>query len=170
MGVNPRATQSGKFWLSTPAENEIGTSGRALRYFSTRFSVMTCSGCPDRYWTASVEGKNRRWFRTTSVFENFTWKRRPRERASSDRRSVISRAWPHCRSLSKSSWRVTTSSYPRVSWSRPSTASRPRSVGFSLTVTWTPISVSRKRTMPSISPAGQPWNVESVIWSERAVA
>ena len=106
MGVKPRAAQSGKFWLSTPAENEIGTSGRARRYFSTRFRVMTCRGAPERYCTASLPGKKDRWFRTTRVLENFTWKRRPSERASSDSRSVISSAWGHCRSFSKSSGRV----------------------------------------------------------------
>ena len=109
MGVKPSAAQSAKLRLSTPAENEMGTSGRACRYFSTRFSVSTCSGSPERYITASVAGKKRRWLRTTSVLENFTWKVRPSERASSERRSVISRAWSHCRSLSKSSARVSTS-------------------------------------------------------------
>src|SRR5262245_23875602 len=79
MGVNPRAAHSGKLRASTPAENEIGTSGRARLYLSTRFSVITWRGAPDRYITASEEGKKDRWFRTTSVFENLTWKRRPRE-------------------------------------------------------------------------------------------
>src|SRR5215471_8220683 len=103
MGTKPRATQSGKFRLSTPAENEIGTSGRARRYFSTRFKVMTWRGAPERYITGSFGGKNRRWLRTTRVFENFTRRVRPRERARSERRSVISRAGPHWRSHAKSS-------------------------------------------------------------------
>ena len=70
---------------------------------------MTCSGAPDRYITASDDGKNERWFRTTSVFENFTWKVRPSDRASSERRSVISSASAHCRSFSKSCARVSIS-------------------------------------------------------------
>ena len=60
MGVKPSAAQSGKLRLSTPAENEMGTSGRARRYFSTSESVRTCSGSPERYMTASDDGKNER--------------------------------------------------------------------------------------------------------------
>ena len=109
IGVKESAAQSGKFWASTPAENEIGTSGRARRYLSTSASVMTCRGPPERYMTCSAAGKNERWLRTTSVFENFTWNLRPRERATSESRSVISSACPHCRSFSKSCGRVRTS-------------------------------------------------------------
>ena len=39
----------------------------------------------------------------------------------------------------------------------------------SFTVTWRPISSIRKTAIASISSAGQPWKVESVTWSERAV-
>ena len=42
-------------------------------------------------------------------------------------------------------------------------------MGFSFTVTCTPISMRRKRAIPSISDAGQPWKVESVIWSDSRV-
>jgi hypothetical protein len=56
-----------------------------------------------------VAGKKERWFFTTRVLENFTWKVRPTERATSERRSVISRACSHCRSLAKSSSRVSIS-------------------------------------------------------------
>src|SRR5678815_2123755 len=93
MGVKPRAAQSAKLRPSTPAENEIGTAGRARRYCSTRFSVNTCRGSPERYITCSLAGKNERWLRTTSVLENLTWNVRPSDTASSERRSVISRAW-----------------------------------------------------------------------------
>ena len=71
---------------------------------------MTWSGGPERYITASPGGKNERWLRTTSVFESLRRSSRPSARARSTRRSVISSAWPHCRSFSKSSARVSTSS------------------------------------------------------------
>ena len=108
-GARPRATQSAKLRLSTPAEKESGTSGRARRKRSTRLSVITWSGGPERYITASPGGKNERWLRTTSVFESFRRSSRPSARARSTSRSVISSACAHCRSFSKSSARVSTS-------------------------------------------------------------
>ena len=108
-GARPSATQSAKLRLSTPAENDSGTSGRARRTFSTRASVITCKGGPDRYITVSPAGKNERWLRTTSVFESFSRSARPSARARSARRSVISSIASHCRSRSKSSGRVETS-------------------------------------------------------------
>ena len=60
--------------------------------------------------------------------------------------------------------------YPSRACRMSSTSSYPRSVGFSLTIVWRPSSERRCRLMAAISPAGHPWNVESVTESERRVS
>src|SRR6185295_1636480 len=82
MGVKPEATQSGKFFASTPAEKLMGSPApKASRNLLHSSKVMTCRGAPERYMTFSEAGKKLLWFSTTSVFENFAPSDRPREEA-----------------------------------------------------------------------------------------
>ena len=152
-GVKPRATQSAKLRVSTPAENEIGTSGRARRYALDQVQRDHVERRPRevhhrlaRREEAPVVAHHQR------VGELDAGTSRPRERARSTSRSVdLERLVPLQVLLEVLGARLDLAVAQHVVEEAVHRVSCPSSVGLSFTVTWRPISSSRKRTIPSIS-------------------
>ncbi len=113
---------------------------------------------------ASASGRTPRRFPQASVLVSFTANARPQAAAADCSDRTRSTAVSQSGSPAKASSGTSTSK-PRVWFSRPRTASGPSSVGFSFTVVCRPRSASRKRAMRSISPGGQPCMVERVTLS-----
>ena len=139
----PEASRCATLKASAPPANEIGTAApNSSTTRAARFVVTAWSGRPERYIVSS-RSKTLRQLSTSSVFDSFSAKARPRAAAARRRLWNMGTASAHFRSCSNAWSGTGTSPKPRSSLTMLRTRSAPSSVGLHLTEVWRPRSSSR---------------------------